>query len=102
MSLIIGIPACASMVNERPVHLTPARYAAAVMGGTEGLPIMIPPVGPAQRALLRGRPPDLGELLARVGGQRALDVAARALAVGQVDAGRHERGRRPVVRPTIR
>jgi putative glutamine amidotransferase len=52
MSLVVGIPACASTVNERPVHLTPSRYAAAVMGGMEALPIMIPPVGRTQIALL--------------------------------------------------
>ena len=33
MNLVIGIPACASEVNERRVHLTPSRYAAAVIGG---------------------------------------------------------------------
>jgi len=52
MTLVIGIPACATMANGRPVHVTPARYAAAVVGGVEGLPIMIPPVGLAQLALL--------------------------------------------------
>ncbi|MGE0417147.1 MAG: gamma-glutamyl-gamma-aminobutyrate hydrolase family protein, partial [Acetobacteraceae bacterium] len=52
MSLVVGIPACATVVNERPVHTTPSRYAAAVMGGVGGLPIMIPPVGQEQLALL--------------------------------------------------
>ncbi|MGE0226496.1 MAG: gamma-glutamyl-gamma-aminobutyrate hydrolase family protein [Acetobacteraceae bacterium] len=52
MNLVIGIPACSSEVNERPVHLTPARYAAAVIGGVEGLPIMIPPMGHVQLDLL--------------------------------------------------
>jgi putative glutamine amidotransferase len=52
MSLVVGIPACATVANERPVHTTPARYAAAVMGGVGGVPIMIPPVGEAQLALL--------------------------------------------------
>ena len=51
---------------------------------------------PPQRALLRRQAADLGELLAGVGGERALDAAARALAVGEVDARRHQRGRSPV------
>lgn len=52
MSLVVGIPACAKMADERPVHTTPARYAAAVMGGMNGLPVMIPPVGEGALALL--------------------------------------------------
>jgi len=52
MSVVVGIPACATVANERPVHQTPARYAVAVMGGVDGLPIMIPPVGGAQLAVL--------------------------------------------------
>ncbi len=52
MGLVVGIPACATVVNEREVHTTPARYAAAVIGGAGALPIMIPPVGEAQLAVL--------------------------------------------------
>lgn len=52
MSLVVGIPACAKVADERPVHTTPARYAAAVIGGVGGLPIMIPPVGDPALALL--------------------------------------------------
>ncbi len=52
MTLVIGIPACASEKNERPVHVTPSRYADAVIGGIEGLPIMIPPMGQLQLGLL--------------------------------------------------
>ena len=52
MQPIISIPACASLINERPMHHTPARYAAAVIGGCEALPIMIPPVGDVQSAIL--------------------------------------------------
>ena len=52
MNLVVGIPACAATVNDRSVHTTPARYADAVMGGVGALPVMIPPVGDAQTALL--------------------------------------------------
>jgi len=52
MSLVIGIPACAKVADERPVHTTPARYATAVIGGVGGLPVMIPPVGDQALALL--------------------------------------------------
>lgn len=52
MSLVVGIPACAKVADERPVHTTPARYATAVIGGVGGLPIMIPPVGDQALALL--------------------------------------------------
>ena len=52
MCLIVGISACATIARERPVHQTPARYAAAVIGGVEALPIMIPPIGDGQLALL--------------------------------------------------
>lgn len=45
MRLIVGISACATIAGERPVHRTPARYGAAVIGGVEALPIMIPPIG---------------------------------------------------------
>jgi putative glutamine amidotransferase len=52
MSLVVGIPACAKLVNEMPMHQTPARYAAAVLGGVEALPVMIPPLGEMQLGLL--------------------------------------------------
>jgi putative glutamine amidotransferase len=52
MSIVVGIPACASQINERLVHATPARYAQALIGGSGALPIMIPPIGEAQIALL--------------------------------------------------
>jgi putative glutamine amidotransferase len=52
MSLVVGIPACAKLVNELPMHQTPARYAAAVLGGVGALPVMIPPVGEMQLGLL--------------------------------------------------
>lgn len=52
MTLIVGIPACATVANERLVHQTPARYADALMGGANALPIMIPPMGGAQLDVL--------------------------------------------------
>ena len=52
MNLVVGIQACAKVADERPVHTTPARYAAAIMGGVGGLPVMIPPVGEQALALL--------------------------------------------------
>ena len=52
MSIVVGIPACAAIARERPVHTTPARYAEAVLDGSGALPILIPPLGEAQLALL--------------------------------------------------
>jgi putative glutamine amidotransferase len=52
MSIIVGIPACATITSERLVHVTPARYAEALIGGSGVIPIMIPPMGEAQLALL--------------------------------------------------
>lgn len=52
MSIIVGIPACATIAHQRPVHQTPARYADALIGGAGALPVMIPPAGDAQIALL--------------------------------------------------
>jgi len=52
MDLVVGIPACAKTIDDREYHLTPSRYAAAVMFGVGALPIMIPPIGEAQVALL--------------------------------------------------
>jgi putative glutamine amidotransferase len=52
MSIVVGIPACASMRDDRPFHATPARYAEALIGGSNALPVMIPPMGEVQLALL--------------------------------------------------
>jgi putative glutamine amidotransferase len=52
MTLIVGIPACARFRNGHVWHETPARYAAAVEGGAGAIPIMIPPTGEAQVAVL--------------------------------------------------
>jgi putative glutamine amidotransferase len=52
MSIVVGIPACASIRDERLFHATPARYAEALIGGSDALPVMIPPMGEVQLALL--------------------------------------------------
>src|SRR5690348_12642982 len=52
MSLVVGIPACAKELDGRLRHETPARYAAAVFAGCGALPVMVPPMGEAQCALL--------------------------------------------------
>ena len=52
MHPIVGIPACARLVNGQLRHDTPARYAAAVLGGAGAVPIMIPPMGEASLAVL--------------------------------------------------
>lgn len=52
MHPVVGIPACAKLVDGQVRHDTPARYAAAIFGGSGVLPVMIPPMGEAQVALL--------------------------------------------------
>ncbi|HEY5302201.1 MAG TPA: gamma-glutamyl-gamma-aminobutyrate hydrolase family protein [Acetobacteraceae bacterium] len=52
MTPIIGIPACARTRNGMLWHETPARYAAALVGGAGAVPIMIPPTGEAEIAVL--------------------------------------------------
>lgn len=52
MNVVVGIPACAKLVDGQVRHDTPGRYAAAVFGGSGALPVMIPPMGEAQLAVL--------------------------------------------------
>jgi putative glutamine amidotransferase len=52
MVIVVGIPACATLVQDRPVHQTPSRYAEALIGGAGALPVMIPPMGEVQLPLL--------------------------------------------------
>ena len=52
MPPIVGIPACARLEKGQLRHDTPARYAAAVLGGAGAVPIMIPPMGEASLAVL--------------------------------------------------
>ena len=49
---IVGIPACARLVNGHLRHDTPGRYAAAVLGGAHAVPVMIPPIGEPELAVL--------------------------------------------------
>ncbi len=52
MTIVVGIPVCAAHINDRLIHGTAARYADALVGGCGAVPIMIPPMGDAQLALL--------------------------------------------------
>jgi putative glutamine amidotransferase len=52
MPIVVGIPACTRLFNERLLHATPARYAEALTSGSDALSIMIPPMGETQLALL--------------------------------------------------
>src|SRR5579862_3362930 len=52
MTIVVGIPACNNDSGDRLLHSTPARYAEALIGGSGALPIMIPPMGETQLALL--------------------------------------------------
>jgi putative glutamine amidotransferase len=52
MTPMVAIPACARLVNGLLRHDTPARYAAAVLGGSGATPIIIPPLGEPQLAVL--------------------------------------------------
>lgn len=52
MTILVGVPACARVLNGHLQHATPARYAAALMGGSGAIPVMIPPIGEAALAVL--------------------------------------------------
>ncbi len=52
MHPIVGIPACARLEKGQLRHETPARYAAAVLGGAGAVPVLIPPMGEASLAVL--------------------------------------------------
>ena len=45
-SILVGLPACARILNNHLQHATPARYAEALTGGSGAIPVMIPPIGP--------------------------------------------------------
>jgi putative glutamine amidotransferase len=51
MPIVVGIPACATL-TDRLMHATPARYAEALIAGSDAIPVMIPPMGERQLALL--------------------------------------------------
>lgn len=50
--ILVGLPACARILNGHLQHATPARYAAALTGGSGVIPVMIPPVGVAALSIL--------------------------------------------------
>ena len=52
MTVLVGIPACARVLNGHLQHATPARYAAAMTGGSGVVPVMIPPIGEAALPIL--------------------------------------------------
>jgi putative glutamine amidotransferase len=52
MTIVVGIPSCATQINERLVFTTNARYADALVGGAGAVPVTIPPLGEIELALL--------------------------------------------------
>lgn len=52
MRLIIGIPACTREIGGHIQHATPSRYGAALIGGANAVPVLLPPVGEAMLAML--------------------------------------------------
>jgi putative glutamine amidotransferase len=52
MAPIVGIPACTKLINGHVQHATPARYAAALLGGAGALPLLIPPMGDVELGVL--------------------------------------------------
>lgn len=52
MNVLVGIPACLKPINDLEFHLTPARYAEAVLGAADAAPVMIPPLGEAGLVVL--------------------------------------------------
>ncbi len=49
---IIGIPACTKFISGYIQHATPARYGAALIAASDGIPILIPPEGELMLGLL--------------------------------------------------
>jgi putative glutamine amidotransferase len=49
---LIGIPACTKLITGYIQHATPARYGAALIAASNGIPILIPPEGEAMLPLL--------------------------------------------------
>ena len=52
MNPIVGIPACSIEARGHPQYAVLSRYCTAVMGGAGAVPILIPPVGGSQLAVL--------------------------------------------------
>lgn len=51
-AILVGLPACARILNNHLQHATPARYAEALTHGSHAIPVMIPPIGPAALPIL--------------------------------------------------
>ena len=49
---LVGIPACTKLISGYIQHATPARYGAALMQGSNALPVLIPPEGTEMLPLL--------------------------------------------------
>jgi putative glutamine amidotransferase len=52
MALIVGVPACAKWIDDVVMHATPARYGEAASRVFGALPVLVPPAGPGQLAIL--------------------------------------------------
>jgi putative glutamine amidotransferase len=52
MSLIVGLPVCATTLDGEIAYVTSARYADALLGGAGASAMLIPPMGQVQSALL--------------------------------------------------
>jgi putative glutamine amidotransferase len=52
MPVVVGILTCSTILDDRPIHATSTRYAEALVGGAGVVPILIPPMGETQAALL--------------------------------------------------
>lgn len=52
MTLLIGIPACTKTIGDEPQFSTPARYINALMGLSDAVPVLLPPMGDAMLAVL--------------------------------------------------
>jgi putative glutamine amidotransferase len=52
MTAVVGIPACTKLINGHTQHATPARYAAALLGGADAVSVLIPPLGEVELAVL--------------------------------------------------
>lgn len=50
--ILVGLPACTRTIGGHIQHATPARYAAALIGGAGVIPVMVPPIGPAALSIL--------------------------------------------------
>jgi len=52
LTLVVGIPCCTRRLDDELHHATPARYGAALLATIGAVPLLIPPTGEAQIAVL--------------------------------------------------